>query len=109
MPTTTIVEGDSPIVLINVFTVSPDRQDELVAVLTEATDSVMRYVDGFVSANVHASTDGTHVTNYAQWRDTAAYAAVLADPVAREHMGQAAQIAESFEPHLYTVRSVHHA
>lgn len=28
----------------------------------------MRHIDGFVSANIHASLDGTRAVNYAQWR-----------------------------------------
>ena len=37
-----------------------------------------------------------------------AMAAMQSDPVAREHMGRAAAIADGFEPHLYSVESVHH-
>ena len=33
--------------------------------------------------------------------------AMLADPTAREHMAPAAALATSFDPHLYTVESVH--
>lgn len=95
--------------LVNVFTVLPEHQEELVAVLTDATDATMRHLDGFVSASIHASSDGIRVTNDAQWRDAAAYEAVLSDPAAVGHMAPAAALAESFEPHLYTVRSVHHA
>lgn len=32
---------------------------------------------------------------------------MLSDPVAREHMGRAAEMAVGFDPHLYTVESVH--
>ena len=32
---------------------------------------------------------------------------MLADPVAREHMKKAAALAPRFDPHLYTVESVH--
>jgi hypothetical protein len=32
---------------------------------------------------------------------------MLADPTAREHMAPAAALASSFDPHLYTVESVH--
>ena len=62
---------------------------------------------GFVSANIHASTDGTKVVNYAQWSDTDAFRAMLANPVAQPHMTAAAEIAESYEPHLYEVSTVH--
>jgi hypothetical protein len=32
---------------------------------------------------------------------------VQSDPTAREHMATAAALASSFDPHLYTVESVH--
>jgi hypothetical protein len=46
--------------------------------------------------------------NYAQWRSADAFHAMLDDPAAQEHMHEAAAIADHFEPHLYTVESVHH-
>lgn len=105
---TTIAAGAPVATLINVFTVRPDRQRELVDLLSRATEEFMRHQPGFVSANIHASADGVRVVNYAQWESAAAFQAMLADPAAQQHMGEAAALAESFEPHLYTVESVHH-
>ena len=104
---TTIAPENPVCTLINVFTVTAERQRELVRLLNESTEQVMKHRDGFVTANIHASTDGTKVVNYAQWRDEAAFLAMQADPAAREHMTRAAEVAESFEPHLYTVEAVH--
>lgn len=95
--------------LINVFTVQADRARELADLLTAATEDVMQHVDGFISANIHLSADGTRVVNYAQWRSEDAFRAMLSNPTARQHMGQCADLADSFEPHLYTVESVHSA
>jgi len=95
--------------LINVFTVEPEHAAQLADLLTAATEEVMQYVDGFVSANIHLSEDRTRVVNYAQWRDAAAMQAMLQDPTAREHMAKCAELAVGFDPHLYTVESVHPA
>ena len=95
--------------LVNVFTVEPERARQLADLLTEATDEVMQHVDGFISANIHLSTDGTRVVNYAQWRSAEAMQAMQQDPTARQHMAQCAEVADGFEPHLYTVESVHEA
>jgi hypothetical protein len=35
--------------------------------------------------------------------------AMRQDPTARQHMAQCAELADGFEPHLYTVESVHSA
>src|SRR5271167_3665237 len=95
--------------LINVFTVAPERASELAELLRRATEEKMQFVPGFVSANIHVSTDGTRVVNYAQWQSADAYQAMFNDPDALEHMRAAAGIATSFDPHVYTVESVHEA
>ena len=106
---TTIDPHSSLATLINVFSVEPERARELAGLLTTATDEVMQHVPGFVSANIHLSTDGTRVVNYAQWESAEAFQAMLKNPAVREHMDKCAAVATSFEPHLYTVESVHPA
>jgi heme-degrading monooxygenase HmoA len=104
----TTIERHSPYAtLINVFVVEPDRASDLAALLQRSTDEVMRHLPGFRSANIHISTDNTRVVNYAQWDSADAFQAMTGDPTAREHMVKATQLASSFDPHLYTVESVH--
>ncbi len=105
----TIAADQGVATLINVFTVAPERQQDLVRLLDTATEEVMRHRPGFVSANMHASSDGTRVVNYAQWASAEAFQQMLQDPQAREHMEAADELAESFEPNLYRVTSVHRA
>ena len=105
--TTTIEQHPPYATLINVFVVNPDRAGELADLLRDATEQTMRYVPGFISANLHVSIDGTRVVNYAQWESAEAMQDMLADPAAREHMSKAAGLASGFDPHLYTVESVH--
>ena len=95
--------------LINVFTVEPQLARQLADLLTAASEDVMQHIDGFISANIHLSADGTRVVNYAQWRSAAALQAMRQDPTARQHMAQCADLADGFDPHLYTVESVHAA
>lgn len=104
----TTIEKSAPVVtLINVFTVDPSRQDELVRVLDQATEEVIKHLPGFVSANIHRSLEGRHVANYAQWTSQEAMNAMLASPAAQEHLRVAASMAQ-VAPCLYTVASVHH-
>lgn len=104
---TTIRRDADCATLINVFTVEPESAAELATLLASATEDVMQHQPGFRSANIHLSTDRTRVVNYAQWDSAEAYQAMLSDPTAREHMATAAAMAVSFDPHLYTVESVH--
>jgi hypothetical protein len=105
--TTTIEVGADVVTLINTFTVRPEQQQELVDNLVRATEDVIRHRPGFVAANIHASLDGEHVANYAQWRTVEDMRAMLADPACQEHLKTAGSFGE-VQPILYRVKSVHH-
>lgn len=108
LPETRIREGAEVMTLVNVFRVSPERQEELVQVLIEATEETMRHIPGFVSANIHRSLDGTRVVNYAQWRSLEDFQAMLEDDRARPHMQKAGSMAE-YDPVLCEVAHVESA
>ena len=93
----TIEKNRKLMTLVNIFTVSPDKQTELADLLVRATDETMRHLPGFISASIHKSVDGAKVINYAQWRSQADFAALKDNPQARPHMQAAAALA-SFEP-----------
>jgi quinol monooxygenase YgiN len=105
---TTVISTNQDIAtLINVFTVNPDSQQQLIDLLDEATDQVIRHRAGFISANIHASLDGTRVVNYAQWRSREDLENMLADPTAGEHMKTITALAAP-DPRLYKVTTTHH-
>lgn len=91
-----------PVTLINVFTVDPARQDELVALLAQATEASVHQAPGFISATLHRSLDGTKVAMYAQWQSRDAYQTMRADPTSRPYLERALTIA-TFEPGMYEV------
>lgn len=99
---TIISEETSFLTFINVFTVSPDNQQRLIDLLTQATDLSVCHAKGFVSAALHRSLDGTKVTMYAQWQSMEAYQAMRGDPIAMPYLTKALAIA-TFEPGAYTV------
>jgi quinol monooxygenase YgiN len=105
--TTTISTGQDIATLINMFTVDPASQQQLVDMFDQATTQVIRHRPGFISANIHASLDGTRVVNYAQWRSADDLENMLADPTAREHMKAITGLAAA-DPHLYKVTATHH-
>ena len=90
------------ITLINVFTVDPSKQQQLVDLLTQATESSVRHVPGFISASLHRSLDGAKVAMYAQWRSVEAYQAMRKNAAALPYMEQALALAK-FEPGMYDV------
>ena len=91
---------------INVFAVEPERQALLVKLLLDATEHVMSKQPGFISARLHRSLDGTHVVNYARWRDRAAFEAIFSNPDAVRHMRAIREIAYG-DGHVYDIVAHH--
>ena len=105
-PEARIRVGAGVVTLINVFTVDPANQQQLIQRWQEATEDVMRHQPGFVSASIHRSLDGTKVINYAQWESREAFAAMFQDPHASAHLTKLAEIGTP-DPALCEVVSVH--
>jgi quinol monooxygenase YgiN len=105
---TTIQKSQDVLTLINVFTVAPEKQQNLVDLLIGATEQTMRHLPGFISANIHKSYDGHRVVNYAQWRSREDFETMLKSPEAAPHMAQAVELAEP-DPILCEVVHLDHA
>ncbi len=96
----TINTNDHLVTLINVFTVEPIHQDQLVQLLAKATETSVRHAKGFISASLHKSFDGRKVTMYAQWESVDAYQAMRGNT--SPFLEQALAIAK-FDPGMYEV------
>jgi quinol monooxygenase YgiN len=79
---TTITKDNKLLTLINVFTVDRAKQQQLVDLLIQVTETSVRHIAGFISASLHRSIDGTKVAMYAQWRGIEDYQAMRDNPVA---------------------------
>jgi quinol monooxygenase YgiN len=90
----------TPVTIINVFSVDPANQAQLVRILTQVTEKAVRHKAGFISARLHRSLDGRKVTMYARWQSNEAYEAMRDDPAPRSYFEQALAIA-TFEPGMY--------
>jgi len=95
----TISKENKILTLINIFTVDPANQQQLVDLLTSATETVGK-TEGFISASLHRSLDGTKVTMYAQWQRIEDYQKMRNNPEASPYLHLALQIAK-FEPGMY--------
>ena len=99
---TTIKVDKDIITLINVFTVDPSRQQQLVDALIETTKQVWRLQDGFISASIHKSKDRTKVVNYAQYKGKEAFDKRLDNPEAIIRMNKVLSMAKA-DGNLYDV------
>jgi quinol monooxygenase YgiN len=98
---TLISKKDAFVTFINVFTVAPERQQELVDLLGRATE-IVRRAPGFISASLHRGIEGTKVTMYSQWRSIDDYEAMRRNPAPLPYLQQALAFAK-FEPAMYEV------
>jgi quinol monooxygenase YgiN len=99
---TNIAVENNYLTLINVFTVKPENQQELVDLLILATEESVTKITGFISSSLHKSLDGTKVTMYAQWKSAEDYQNMRNNPSASPYLEQALKIA-TFEPGMYEV------
>src|ERR1700736_844271 len=99
---TTISTSRKLVTLINVFTVEPENQRQLLELLARATETSGRHAAGFISASLHRSLDGTKVTMYAQWRTVADYQAMRENPAPLPYLQEALAIGK-FDPGMYEV------
>ena len=96
----TISKGRTPVTLINVFTVTPEKQDELIKLLIDVSEHNVRHHKGFISASLHRSIDGKKVAMYAQWASVEDYEAMRHGPAPA--LEKALKIA-TFDPGMYEV------
>ena len=70
---------------INVFRVSPEKQQELIDSLIETTKAA-KQIPGWLSSSVHKSYDGEQVVNYVQFESQEAAQAVGKQLLAQGHI-----------------------
>jgi heme-degrading monooxygenase HmoA len=80
----------------------PDNQDEVLQLMKERAKFMSRQ-PGFVSVNLHRSTDGSHVVNYVQWTDKDRLAAAHHSPEFRKKWPKFGELVQDVEPVLYDV------
>jgi quinol monooxygenase YgiN len=103
---TTISPNRKLVTLINVFTVEPANQQQLIELLARATETSVRHAPGFISASLHRSLDGTKVTMYSQWRSVEDYQAMRENPAPLPYFQEALAIAK-FDPGMYEVVEIY--
>ena len=77
----TAIRVDSAVTtLVNIFTLNPENQPQVLALLREGTESLFSRMPGWISTNLLQSRDGKQVVIYSQWRDAEAIGAFRRDP-----------------------------
>ena len=83
-----IISEDNTFTQVVQFDVEPAKQQALIKAIVTEVERWVRHRPGFVSSTFHASLDGRHVLNYAQWRAEADFQGFTKDPEG-ERLGEA--------------------
>ena len=89
----------NPVILINVLTVEPGKQDELIALLKQNIETVVSTLEGWKRSRLIAAEDGNSVFIYSEWETPAAIAAMRADLRMKDYFPQIRALA-SFDSSL---------
>jgi quinol monooxygenase YgiN len=66
--------------LLTFLTVEPAEQSQVLDMLRDNIQTVIRMLDGWIATDLVAAADGTRIVIHSQWRDAAAVAAMRTDP-----------------------------
>jgi len=72
--------ADASVILINLLKVKPGKQEALIALLKQNTDTVIRTLQGWKTTRLIAAEDGAGVVIYSEWESPAAIEAMRSDP-----------------------------
>ena len=85
--------SDEPVILINLLKVEPGKQDALIALLRQNTETVIRTLDGWKTTRLIAAADGAGVVIYSEWETPAAVEAMRSDPRMRAFFPRISELA----------------
>jgi quinol monooxygenase YgiN len=69
-----------PVTLVNILSVEPQKQQQLVDLLRQNTETVVKTLKGWIATDLIASDDGKRVVIHSQWDNAADIEAMRADP-----------------------------
>jgi len=97
-----IHKADGVVTQITTVKVEPEHQTEVLKLMTERA-RFMAKQPGFVSVNLHRSSDGSHIVNYVQWKSRKELEAAHHSPEFRKKWPRFGELVEEVEPCLYDV------
>ena len=85
--------SDGSVILVNLLKVEPGKQDALIALLKQNTDTVVRTLAGWKSTRLIAAKDGAGVVIYSEWETPEAVEAMRSDPRMTAYVPKIAELA----------------
>lgn len=100
----TLDPNASKITTINVYTVSPERAEQVLKYLIHSAEETVRHQPGFLSFSFHLSLDRTQIVNYGQWESREAVMAARTNPQIVALMAETTKIAGPSNSMPYELR-----
>lgn len=72
--------SDEPVILVNLLKAAPGKQEALIALLKQNTETVIRTLHGWKATRLIAAEDGAGVVIYSEWETPADVEAMRGDP-----------------------------
>jgi len=94
--------------LINILTVEPENEPQLIELLRTNTENVVSTLDGWISTSFIVAKNRRRVAIYSQWRDLASVEAMQTNPTMRAYFPRIAALA-AFEGFAGDVTYADHA
>jgi len=85
--------SDESVILINLLKVEPGKQNALIALLKQSTNTVIRTLPGWKTTRLVAAKDGAGVVIYSEWESPAAVEAMRGDPRMKAYFPKIAELA----------------
>ncbi|MDP5308022.1 antibiotic biosynthesis monooxygenase family protein [Paracoccus spongiarum] len=95
--------------VICTFEVTPGSAHDVLDLLSDAWDQVIRNQPGFIAGAIHLNDAQTRIATYSQWRDRKDYQAMLRSDEMRRRNRDIHAMCKSFEPVMYEVQGVYRA
>ncbi len=85
--------SDEPVILINLLKVEPGKQDALIELLKQNTETVVRTLGGWKTTRLIAAKDGAGVVIYSEWESAAAVETMRDDPRMKAYLPNLLELA----------------
>ncbi|KAM3096263.1 hypothetical protein ACKFKF_22940 [Phormidesmis sp. 146-12] len=102
------IRVDNGIVLINIFTLDPDKAEQFVATQVGEYKRLKGQFPGSYTANLHISLDRTRAANYAHFTSVEEYVVMRNSPEFADHLQRLQGLVIKAEPQLYQVIYTQH-
>ncbi|KAM3099790.1 antibiotic biosynthesis monooxygenase family protein [Phormidesmis sp. 146-35] len=102
------IRVDNGIVLINIFTLDPDKAEQFVATQVGEYKRLKGQFPGSYTANLHISLDRTRAANYAHFTSVEDYVVMRNSPEFADHLQRLQGLVIKAEPQLYQVIYTQH-